>query len=58
MKIECTPQELKELIKEKRTSVVTATDEIPQHNFTLFNPKGCQHTCMEVQQEVPKEEKN
>lgn len=58
MEIKCTVEELKELIKEKRTSVAVTTDEIPRHNFTLFNAKGCQHICMEAQQEVPKEEKN
>lgn len=58
MEIRCTPKELKELIKEKRTPVAVTTDEIPHHNFTLFNAKGCQHTCMGAQQEVPKEEKN
>lgn len=58
MEIKCTPEELKELINEKITSVAVTTDEIPQHKFTLFNTKGCQHTCTEAQQEVPKEEKN
>ena len=37
MEIKCTVEELKELIKEKRTSVAVTTDEIPPHEFPLFD---------------------
>lgn len=58
MEIKCTVEELKELIKEKRTSVAVTTDEIPPHEFPLFDFREYQRTCMEEGQEVPKEEKN
>lgn len=59
MEIKCTPQELKELIENKKeTSVVVTTDGIPAHKFPVFNFKEYQRTCKEAQQEVPSEEKN
>lgn len=58
MEIKCTPQELKELIENKKeTPVVVTTDEIPPHKFPVFNFKEYQCTCKEAQQEVLMESK-
>lgn len=65
MKIECTVEELKELIKTSASELTdvnnslpkhTCSNELPPHRFPLFNHRLSQDICKEVQQEVPKEE--
>lgn len=45
-------------IKKKGTEVPISCDNIPSHTFPLLNNQEYQHIYKEVQQGVPKSEKN
>lgn len=65
MKIECTVEELKELVKTPVNELTdvnnilpkhTCSNELPPHRFPLFNLQEYQHIYKEAQQEAPKED--